>query len=35
MRVGEKEQGVIGLRQTGIPVPDAVGVLENVDVAHR
>ncbi|MFJ8040653.1 family 2B encapsulin nanocompartment shell protein [Kitasatospora sp. NPDC096147] len=68
MRVGEKEQGVVGLRQTGIPdevepglnvrfmginekavisylvstyfsaavlVPDAVGVLENVDVAHR
>ncbi|MFI5533683.1 family 2B encapsulin nanocompartment shell protein [Kitasatospora sp. NPDC051853] len=68
MRVGEKQQGVIGLRQTGIPdevepglnarfmgidekaivsylvstyysaavlVPDAVGVLENVDVAHR
>ncbi|MER5862287.1 family 2B encapsulin nanocompartment shell protein [Kitasatospora sp. NPDC002040] len=68
MRVGEHNQGVIGLRQTGLPdeyepglsvrfmgidekaiisylvstyysvaalVPNAVGVLENVDVAHR
>ncbi|MFF2042441.1 family 2B encapsulin nanocompartment shell protein [Kitasatospora sp. NPDC058170] len=68
LRVGEDNQGVIGLHQTGIPdeyqpglsvrfmgisekaiisylvstyysaailVPDAVGVLENVDIAHR
>ena len=68
MRVGEDNQGVVGLHQTGIPdeyqpslsvrfmgidekaiisylvsayysaailVPDAVGVLENVDIAQR
>ncbi len=68
MRIGEDNQGVIGLHQTGIPdeyqpslsvrfmgiddkaiisylvsayysaailVPDAVGVLENVDIAQR
>ncbi|NEE59553.1 Crp/Fnr family transcriptional regulator, partial [Streptomyces sp. SID8455] len=67
MRTGEENQGVIGLRQTGLPdeyepglsvrymgidekaiisylvstyysaailVPDAVGVLENVQIAH-
>lgn len=68
MRTGEKDEGVIGLRQTGIPdevepslnvrfmgidaqaiaaylvsayysatvlVPDALGVLENVEIGHR
>ncbi|WP_415948389.1 family 2B encapsulin nanocompartment shell protein [Streptomyces sp. KLOTTS4A1] len=68
MRVGEENQGVVGLRQTGLPdeyepglsvrfmgiseqaimsylvttyysaavlVPDALGVLENVQIAHR